>query len=463
MRYRGGGWRQAARWFMVLAALLVAAGPVPAKEPRSGAWVDYSLGPVERLRELYPDASWLPAPYASLYPDLSATVAHFTRQSLVRDGVGDPVVEVRRVSAPDGDVLRVRIAPVNATTERYASRHPQFLGPELAGQALRGAQACRAEPGCWDPQPVADEPWTFFLPLGLPMVSQQAVLFLDYPPVPALTGKDYLNNFTLCRWGRILGAAGIEDPHAFEAIVDARPLAAPGSGEEPWLPDPMRWFDDSTGEAGDYLSPMLAFLAGVERDGAERSRPVAVFGKPARDTWARIVGRPSVEVMDVGSTALQSGAPGTPWIATNHPVVTTYQTCPDPDDEAASGSQYRDDQLLPDLQKDLVAGCWLKSMTGDDPPSASAAREACRARWADAPGARARQTLCVQAKLDDDDAAARCDSYAEAWRYCSAHAARPCASRDCRYDPDRVREPVPPPAQRPVGWADTCNQYRPGG
>lgn len=441
---------------VLLTVVMIAMGlgsGIPAMADNPGA-VEYDLGPKPHIRELYPDASWLPEAYASDYEDLTATIEHFTTQSLKRDGVPDPEVSVGLVEEGETDErVRVRIQPENATTRRYATVHPAFLDSEHAAQARRGVEACKAREGCWDPHPQAGEPWTLFLPLGLPLASQRTVLFLDYPPIPALTGQDYLENYTMCRWGRIMGAAGAENPDAFQTIVDARPIAAPGTGQTGYLPDPVEWFDDRTGPGGDYLRPMLRLLATQP----DESRPVAVFGADARRTWARMIGRDTVRVLDTGSTSLAPDAPATPWIATNHPDVTSYNCCPDnPSEKCGRGSR----NLIEDEEKDFVSACWLITMAEDPGASPEGVRKQCEDRWSGKPSAEDRQSLCIQAKLDTNAPEAACDSFTEAWNYCSAHEANACASHDCRYDPDDIRDPVPPPARRPAGWDETCNHYR---
>ncbi|MFP3344748.1 hypothetical protein R0J87_19920, partial [Halomonas sp. SIMBA_159] len=92
-------------------------------------------------------------------------------------------VHVSRTS----DTVRVKLAPANATTRAFARQHQRFVNARHGGQAALGVAACKDARGCWEPN-AEDQPWALFLPLGLPLTSQKAVLFLDYPPVPALTG-----------------------------------------------------------------------------------------------------------------------------------------------------------------------------------------------------------------------------------------------------------------------------------
>lgn len=426
--------------------------------------VRYRIGDKATVQALYPDASWLPAEYAHGYQDLAKTIEHFTLSSLARDGLANAKV---RVSFPQVDgVAQVELAiePATPISRRYATVHPAWLGGAHAQAALKGVKACQAatSPACWDPKPRAGQPWAFFLPLGLPMVSQKSLMFMDYPPLPALTGQDYLYNYTLCRWSRVLGAAGVQNPVAHETIVDARPIAAPGSGEDAIMPVPGTWFDNARTGAY-YLTPMLQLLS--EKPLAEpgtkapatragRSLPVAVFGATPRATWAQIVKRKSLAVLEVGETRLGGQSRVTPWIASNHPDVTTYNCCPGDPAASCKGSY----DLVKDEQQDFVVACWLDEMSGPDAPSAAVAKQRCAGRWQIKPRAAARQAVCIQAKLDNNNRAAQCKSYQDAWSYCSANAGNACASYDCNYDPARIQRPVPPESARPVGWADTCNR-----
>ncbi|WP_322520688.1 hypothetical protein SR882_07775 [Guyparkeria halophila] len=444
------GARSRAALFALALTAALATPQVQATTESDG--VVYDLGSESTLRNLYPDASWLPAAYAGDYTNLAETIEHYTEQSLRRDGVEAPRVDVRFVDRDSTRTVRVTIHPENEITRRYADLHPAFFDSDHAGQARAGVEACKAAKGCWDPKPRQGQPWAMFLPLGLPMATQQTVLFLDYPPIPALTGRDYLNNYTMCRWGRVMGAAGADTPTAFETIVDARPIAAPGSGESQYLPDPITRFDTNTATGADYLSPMLRLL--TETDQA--SRPVAVFGSDARNAWARMVGRTSVDVLDAGTTHLAKDAPATPWIATNHPDVTSYNCCPG-DPASRCGDSHN---LVADEKKDFVAACWLITMSEKPGQSPETVRQQCENRWMNAPDDQAQQALCVQAKLDNNNPAATCRSYTDAWNYCSAHNTNACASYDCHYDLDKVSQPVPAPSERPAGWGQTCNQYR---
>jgi hypothetical protein len=120
------------------------------------------------------------------------------------------------------------------------------------------------------------------------------------------------------------------------------------------------------------------------------------------------------------------------------------------------GSPVSNQDLLASEQKDFVAACWIKTMSAGKSPSAAAAKQQCQARWVDKPSAADQQTLCVQAKLDNNNRDARCGNFEEAWNYCAANGANACASFDCKYDMAKVRLPLPPVAQRPYSADQNC-------
>jgi hypothetical protein len=410
------------------------------------------------VQQLYPDASWLPKEYQAPYPDLVRTIEHYTRQSLERDGVRDPQVKVSVVQRGGVEQVQVSIRPANAVTTRYAQVHPAFLDRMHGRAALRAVQACMKSESpakCWDPKPRAGQPWAFYLPLGMAMAANTSIMFMDYPPVPALLAKDYLNNFTLCRWTQVLNGAGVREVLPLQAIVDARPIAAPGAGEDALMPDPAVWFNSAAGAP--YLTPMIELRTTPAGKSAVTMLPVAVFGASPRAAWGSIVGAPKLAVLDVGESRIGNDKRKTPWIVTNHPDVTTYNCCPgDPSAQCRPSGSYSNQNLIASEQTDFVAACWIRTMTGARPPSAAKAKQQCEARWVSKPSAADRQTLCVQAKLDNNNREARCDNFEEAWNYCAANAANACASFDCKYDKATVKLPLPPMAQRPYSAEQNC-------
>lgn len=393
--------------------------------------VTYSLGDTAMVSELYPDASWLPAAYKSDYPELYLTIKHFTEQSLQRDGIAYESVYVAV-----GDTVEVTITTSDARAQAYATMHPVFLDQDHAVQGLDGVTLCLGTEGCWDPHP-GNEPWAFYLPLGLPLASQRAIMLLDYPPATSLDERDYLDNFTMDRWTRILGAAGIEQPLLYETIVDTRPIAAPGSGQASYLPDPIAYFDtQASGESSRfYITPMLTLLADPPANHSSKATlPVVVLGSPARTAWGTIIDYQGqgakVPVLAVGTVTLQDASKPTAWVAGNHPTVTTYQCCPGDPYPGCDGSF----ELVPDEQIDFQVAC-IAMLLGQDPTmNPTDAQQKCAQQWGgsfESLSPAAQHTICIQAKLDNDNPSARCASQADAAAYCDAHDNNACATYDC--------------------------------
>lgn len=443
----------------------------PSKTEKTGelTTVQYSLGIYVQVDLMYPSKASLPEQYWPDYPDTLQTIKNFTMQSLVRDGFSDAQVKVSR-SGSFNLYYSVTVSSANPAISGYATVHPNFINKAWASYA--GSQKCQActscsacglcttptDPKCWDPAPVSGQPWAMYLPLGLPMLTQKTTLFLDYPPLTALTGKnpdgsygDYLSNYTMCRWGRVLAASGASNPYAYETIVDSRPIAAPGSGQDAHLPIPQPTYNSAT-TGGLYLNPMLQLLTNPLGVLATGTLPIAVFGYTARQTWGQIIGYSGVPgVLAVGTTNLAGQKQTTAWISTNHPDVTAYNCCSG-DSTCKSSSQ----ALVADEQIDFVTACWMQSMATNPTQDPTAAKTACAAQWQPPTAGANALTECIQEKLDNNNQKAVCCSWQDAWAYCTDHANNACATLDCSFKATtRAKAPPTPP------WQDnTCNTYR---
>lgn len=443
----------------------------PNKTEKTGelTTVQYTLGPFFQVDLLYPSQASLPEQYWPDYPDTLQTIRNFTMQSLVRDGFSDAQVKVARGGLVNAYYIVV-ISSSNPAVSGYATVHPNFINKAWA--SYDGSQKCQActscsacglcttptDPKCWDPAPVSGQPWAMYLPLGLPMLTQKTTLFLDYPPLTALTGKnpdgsygDYLSNYTMCRWGRVLDASGASNPYAYETIVDSRPVAAPGSGQDAHLPIPQATYNNAT-TGGLYLNPMLQLLTNPLGALATGTLPVAVFGYTARQTWGQIIGSPSVPgILQVGTTNIGGQAQTTAWISTNHPDVTAYNCCSG-DSTCKSSSQ----ALVADEQIDFVTACWMQSMAANPAQDPNTAKTACAAQWQPPTAGANALSECIQEKLDNNNQNAVCCSWQDAWAYCTQYKNNACATLDCKVNPTiRSKAPATPPWQQ-----NTCNTYR---
>lgn len=416
---------------VALAGLAGCAGPRPGPDPVPADSVTYLIGPKSVVQKLYPDKSWLPPAYAGHYPDLKETIRHYTRQSLHNDNIEKAEVRVDYEVRDSIEQVRVTVTPANDVTRQYAVVHPRFLDKDHAQAALAAVEACMKaqDPTCWKTGGQQDTPWAFYLPLGMAMVNQQVVMFMNYPPVTALTDRNYLSNKTMERWNRVLAAQGMSDPRRLNTIIDSRPIAAAGSGEDSYLPDPVGWAKDQT-----YLRAMLALLTAPSDAASKTTRPVAVFGKVPRETWGGLVGRKHLGVLDVGETILPGQTLPTKWIVTNHPIATTYdyctKACP-----AGGNCSDEDNMFVRDVQIDFIAACWMRKMAAASgtSPSAEEAKAQCTNEWVTHASVDNEQAMCVEAKLDIYDKSLQCSSPAQAEAYCRAAKNQVCARLDCSY------------------------------
>jgi len=387
-------------------------------QPAAGFYT-YRLARPETVQSLYPDASWLPSYYIKdgKYTDITTTVETFTSQSLQRDGIIATGVHYD----PRTGSVTVQTSLPSAAASYYAKMHPMVM--TYGQQALGGVQQCQQTSGCWDPHP-GYAPWAMFLPFGLPMVNQMAVTFLDYPPSSSLSAGDYLNNFTMNRWTQVMKAVGIPNPVLYQTTVDARPIAAPGSGQTNYLPDATTYFNDPNNHY--YLTPMISLLTQPPTAwGNASTRPVTVLGTPARTAWGKIVNQ-TVNVLSVGTVQLPGAAVPTAWVAGNHPDVTSYQCCPG-DPNSNCGGSYN---LVSDEQIDFQVLCitqLLAQSPGLDPNSAAAA---CQAQWGlpfSSLPASSQHALCVQAKQDYEyKSTGQCKNPQDAEAFCNYYQNNPC-------------------------------------
>jgi hypothetical protein len=275
----------------------------------------------------------------------------------------------------------------------------------------------------------------------MPLVNQQAVILLDYPPAVSLIAGDYLKNVTMERWSRVLAAAGVSNPVLYETIVDTRPIAAPGTGQTAYLPDPATYFNAPNTDHF-YITPMVALLTNPPSNtSATHSIPLQVLGSPAQTAWSAVVGE-KVHTLSAGSTTLPGTTKVTSWVAGNHPNVTSYQCCPNDKnasclDKSQTPPSYSS-SLIADEQVDLQVACMIMTLARNQSVTPAKASETCSAAWggdpAKLPPANA-HTLCVQAKLDNQNSDARCKTVQDAQAYCTAHGNNACFDFTCSVPP----------------------------
>lgn len=426
---------------ILLAGLFLVAGP---RAGQAGEVTFALSGP--NLSHLYPNAAdactgtqatgCLPAYYAQMtgFPQtLQDSIQRFTQSSLSRDGLNAGLSVA--VTGTGAQVTLSSSDPaVLAKASGYAAMLPAFVDASHAGLGWAGVGACQAASGCWNPKPGA-QPWAFDLPLGLPLVNQKAVMLLNYPPSDALCSADYLSNFTMARWTTVLQTVGIADPVLYETIVDVHPIAAPGSGQSTYIAGTTQYF--FTAGQPNYDQAMLNLLLSPPGQSAGQTLPLQVAGSDALTAWQQITGIATVSPGMVGTYSV-AGQPSIPWVATNHPDVTTYQKCPG-DTGSKSGTAtrgsssaptYDDNNLVGDELLDLQAACTLQTLANSPSTSPADALAACQKVWCtDNNGTCNVQAVCIQARMDYDfESSGNCKCQQAAAAFCAANNNNACPS-----------------------------------
>jgi hypothetical protein len=406
---------------------------------RGDALIQYELpGSREYQERIFPDPSDLDEKTrkALKLDTYEAVIGHFTASSLAEDGIEIRQGSLGVTKGPNSAGYAVSFEPLpgfEAEAAQFAAMHVAMLDERHAGLALAGADACKSTPA-WNPMagyPVnkhdGQSQWLPCLPLGMPIANHRAVTLLHYPPIVALRTADYLNNMTLRRWAQLLRCAGVDRPQLYHAIVDANPIAAPGSGESEYPNDyfpislTSQFFDDER-RGLTYVTSMLDLMLNPPSNAASHyTLPLLVCGSPDYDPqapgWVRVRyknqlpvdanGTPSADVLQAGFIKVNpDSAKKTPYMIANHMIAAGVQ-----------GSCTDDPSKIPDIRKfeaqDLVAATFLSlyaqaAEQGKTFDPAEAKQQACQ-RWFGAPdGNGAPQpsdekdqlTICALAQMD---------------------------------------------------------------
>lgn len=383
------------------------------KEPYDDQTIEYILGQTQLLNQLYPSQVSLPEAYKniSMYQSLTETIKMFTQQSLERDGI-----RATNLAVDDKDgSIHVSFTSGDPSAIGYKTQHPMFIN--AAAQALPGINRCKAEQDCWDNN--AKEPFVFFLCLGLPLVNQAASYLLHYPPTSALTRGNYMETFTYKRISRVMGSVG---NYPYLPIIDVEPIAANATHAAPF-PDPVKYFSD-------YLYAMMGVLLNPPKNSASsKTLPLVVLGTPARKAWGQFIGK-TVNILDTGIIKLPGSSKMTPWIAGNHPNVTTYNCCPN---DLCVKCKDNSRDIVAVEKIDLLIACWVYSMTHKPDQDPTEALSYCKNSWYKDQD----ELACVQAKLDTTFSSnAMCRSPDQALAYCKKNNNNPCANTEsCTGEP----------------------------
>jgi hypothetical protein len=352
--------------------------------PALSPHVQYDLpGDADYQKQLYPPPEVIDPELKLATPE--AVIAHFTASSLNADGI-KIASDLPTVLNVDG-TGKYRISftaqsGFETAAQQFSVMHPAMLDDRHAGQAINGVKAC-ASSAAWNPMagyPVntrdGNSQWRLFLPLGMPMVNHKAVTLLHYPPYVAMTNADYLNNMTLQRWERLLGCAGLTDPHLYYSLLDVNPIAAPGSGESEYPNDyfPIMLsslFFDNDKNGCNYIRSMLELMLDPPHNEPNPyTLPLLVGGSPLYDPqapgWFRVRYKDQLP-RDGGIPQARVGQTGTVRIFPDSKKLTPYMIANHMIAAAVKGRCSNDpvDDIRRFEAQDLAAVSFLKQLAED--------------------------------------------------------------------------------------------------
>jgi deoxyribonuclease-2 len=322
------------------------------------------LGSSFRVAQLY---SYPNAP--NLGRTLEGTVLHWFGLTLDRDGLSAQGARAT-VDTQGDDLSLVLDGPphVQAALSQYAVRLPAFL--EIGWQALSTVVPKLKESGRWDPSPdpAPYHPWRPFLPLGMAMLNQRALLFFHYPPIRLLdTYQDYLNDPVPIRCEELLRVNGIRRTELplFDTVIDGAPIAAEDSQGSKKVPGftggliPIASFHD-------FQRQLVQLLLNDAPDVPGYTVPIVVYGAHPRETFNALFGT----TLQTDATAIAEILPGkkTPVLASRHPYV--FYVAAQGAANVGSGKLVDPTAATKQMVSDLVVAHWLSVMAahpGNDP------------------------------------------------------------------------------------------------
>jgi hypothetical protein len=326
-------------------------------------------------------------------PDtLTQVVEHWIGLSLQRDGLA-PAATCSAQLGDMGQVMLTLTGPdgLQPQLDLFLSRLQQFHAIGL--DALQNVVPMLQNTGKWDPcpnpTPPVYHPWTFFLPHGMALVNQKAVLFFHYPPIRLLRfNQDYLDDPVPVRCEEMLAANGVPgfsigqpptgDILLYNTVMDATPIGAednqgskvptdPGPNGQPC---PGSVYDPTYGLIPiqyfpDYQKAMVSLLLNDSPIHPEYTAPVIVYGAHPLQEFNTIYGTKVQTYAPVITSNVVSGKQ-TAVLASSHPYV-FYGKAQGFDN---IGSGVMPPANVPaataQMQKDLAVSGWVKAMY-DDP------------------------------------------------------------------------------------------------
>ena len=358
------------------------------------------LGTVARLTPLYSYPNF-PGDKSTL----AQTIEHWFGMTLERDGLTAQGAKCG-VSADSAGNLTLSLtgpAALGAAFALYAKRLPQFL--KNGEDALNNVVPALKQQKKWDPcpdQPIASyHPWRFFLPHGMAMLNQKALLFFHYPPIRLLdVNQDYLNDPVPVRCEELLAANGVSSASPdnlasgeimlFNTVMDATPIGAEDD-QGSKNPDqckadgcPATAYDPTFGlipiqSFHDYQKAMVRLLLNTSATKPGYTVPIVVYGAHPLQTFNTLYNQTLANY----KPATVEVIPGlkTPVIASSHPYV--FYGKAQGFDKIGSGVMPAGNvaAATSQMQLDLAIAGWLKLMSDDPSQDPAAAWKTKQAYW----------------------------------------------------------------------------------
>lgn len=346
------------------------------------------LGTADRLTVLYS--------YPNFTGDtrsLAATIEHWFGLTLTRDGCAGATAKVRITG---GSYFLDLTGPdaLNTAFAGYAKRLPQFLAN--GWDAWTNVVPVLKKQGKWDPCPDKVPnylPWRFFLPHGMPMLNQKALLFFHYPPIRLLeTNQDYLDDPVPVRCEELFTANGVADSDLmlFNTVMDATPIGAEddqgSKNQNQCKADgcPATAYDQDFGLIPiqffhDYQKAQVSLLLNPSPTPGYTA-PIVVYGAHPLATFNALY---RTKLKTYQTTVVTGIIPGlkTPVLASAHPYVFYGQA--QGFDKIGSGNLTDVKDGTAQMLKDLAVARWLKEMSDDPEQDPAAAWTACQSFWSD--------------------------------------------------------------------------------
>ena len=253
------------------------------------------------------------------------------------------------LTTPSGETLPARVL-------EYACVVPKFLA--IGADAWNNIVPELKSSGQWDPNHTGK--WHFFMPHGLPMLSQRSLQFFHYPPVRLLEQQDYLHDPVPYRWGQLLEMLGVNSSIVplYERVIDGAPIAAP---DDQGTLIPIETFTQY------QIAMVKLMLEKVTMPGATFTPPIVVFGIPAMARFEKLFGvNLDILVPMVASNIIEGTK--TPVLGATHPYHFYAQAQIDRqrglgigDGRMGQGCQLAN--ML--MKQDIIAAMWQQLLAAD--------------------------------------------------------------------------------------------------